>query len=110
MMRSVAFVSVALVLGMLTPVAAQDWDEFISREERFSCNFPGKPTITETTWTSQFGAILPARIYSGTQWTGKYLVTVVDYKDGRRLQPDRTIAVRALDVVPGWRRDLPGHP
>jgi len=92
MMRSTPLLSAALFFGMLTPVAAQDWDEFISPEERFSCNFPGKPTITETTWTSQFGAILPARIYSGTQGSGKYSITVVDYNPIERLLSERSIS------------------
>ena len=36
MMRSTPLLSAAIIFGMLTPVAAQDWDEFISPEERFS--------------------------------------------------------------------------
>ena len=85
MMRLMPLASAALILGMAAPVAAQEWDEFSSPEERFSCNFPGKPTITETTWTSQFGAVLPARVYSGTQGSGKYSITVVDYNPIERL-------------------------
>src|SRR6185503_16978933 len=92
MIRSTPLVSAAFILGMLTPVAAQDWDEFISPEERFSCNFPGKPAVTETTWTSQFGAVLPARIYSGTQGSGKYSITVVDYNPIERLLSERSMS------------------
>jgi hypothetical protein len=91
-MRSIPLASAVFILGMLTPVAAQDWDEFISPDERFSCNFPGKPTITETTWTSQFGAILPARVYSGAQGSGKYSITVVDYNPIERLLSERSIS------------------
>ena len=61
-------------------------------EERFSCNFPGQPTITETTWTSQFGAILPARVYTGTQGTGRFVITVVDYRPIQRLLSERSMS------------------
>ena len=71
-MRVTPLLSSILVVALSGTAFAQEWDEFLSKEERFTCNFPGTPTITETTWTSQFGAILPARIYSGTQGSGKY--------------------------------------
>jgi hypothetical protein len=32
---------------------AQEWTEFASREDRFTCNFPGQPAVTQTTWTSE---------------------------------------------------------
>jgi len=117
MKRSTSLVSAALIVGLLAPVAAQDWDEFISPEERFSCNFPGKPTITETTWTSQFGAILPARIYSGTQGSGKYTVTVVDYNPIERLLSERSMSCPAgTETCQGihdwglgyWKNDVRG--
>src|SRR5690242_8241644 len=64
------------------PAAAQDqeWTEFKSIEDGFSINFPGTPTITNTTYKSQFGADLPARVYSATLGAGKYSLTVVDYR------------------------------
>jgi hypothetical protein len=92
MMRTSLFISATLVVSLSAPLFAQDWDEFVSKEERFSCNFPGKPTITETTWTSQFGAILPARIYSGTSGTGKFSVTVVDYNPIQRVLSERSMS------------------
>lgn len=92
MMRSPLLLSATLVVSLSAPLFAQDWDEFISKEERFSCNFPGKPVVTETTWTSQFGAILPARIYSGTSGSGKFSVTVVDYNPIQRLLSERSLS------------------
>jgi hypothetical protein len=85
-------ISSVLVLALSSTVFAQEWEEFFSKEERFSCNFPGTPTVTETTWTSQFGAILPARIYSGTSGPGKFSVTVVDYNPIQRLLSERSLS------------------
>lgn len=84
--------SSVLVLALSSNAFAQEWEEFFSKDERFSCNFPGKPTVTETTWTSQFGAILPARIYSGTSGAGKFSVTVVDYNPVQRLLSERSMS------------------
>jgi len=91
-MRVTPLLSSILVVALSGTAFAQEWDEFLSKEERFTCNFPGTPTITETTWTSQFGAILPARIYSGTQGTGKFSITVVDYNPIQRLLSERSMS------------------
>ena len=62
-MRLITVVAAASVVFMAAPGSAQDWTEFASQEDRFTCNFPGQPEVTETTWTSEFGAELPARVY-----------------------------------------------
>jgi len=94
-MRLTPLISSMLVVAMSGTAWAQEWGEFLSKEERFTCNFPGTPTITETTWTSQFGAILPARVYSGTQGTGKFSITVVDYNPIQRLLSERSMSCPA---------------
>ena len=94
-MRLTSLISSMLVVAMSGTAFAQEWEEFLSKEERFTCNFPGTPTITETTWTSQFGAILPARVYSGTQGTGKFSITVVDYNPIQRLLSERSMSCPA---------------
>ena len=92
MMQLTPLLSSVLVLTLSSSAFAQEWEEFFSKDERFTCNFPGKPTITETTWTSQFGAILPARVYSGTSGSGKFSVTVVDYNPIQRLLSERSMS------------------
>jgi len=77
-MRLGMMVAVMLWLAV-SPAAAQDWEEFVSREDGFSINFPGKPTVTNTTYKSQFGADLPARVYRATRGTSTFSLTVVDY-------------------------------
>lgn len=111
-MRLMPFVSAALVLAMRGTSFAQDWTEFASREERFSITFPGQPKVTETTWTSQFGTILPARIYIGPEGSSRYQVTVVDYTPDERLLTERSRTLPALDLAihdygPGyWKTDV----
>src|SRR5687768_3437321 len=69
-----------LVLMVAAPVSAQEWIDFISKEDQFTANFPGQPTVTNTTYKSQFGADLPARVYSATLGPSRFSLTVVDYR------------------------------
>ena len=111
-MRLMPLISSALVLAMSGTSFAQEWTEFASKVEHFTITFPGQPKVTETTWTSQFNAILPARIYTGTQGTGRYSVTVVDYNPIERLLSERSRTLPALDLAvhvygPGyWKTDV----
>lgn len=70
----------AIVLSISGPAYAQDWTEFVSRDDRFSINFPGAPQVRESTYRSQFGADLPARIYSAMLGQSRFSMTVVDYR------------------------------
>jgi hypothetical protein len=78
-MRLSSIVATVLLLSP-TPVVAQEWSEFVSREDRFTTNFPGSPDVTETIYRSQFGADLPARVYSAALGASRFSVTVVDYR------------------------------
>lgn len=69
----------ALLLSMPGVAAAQEWEVYVSRQDGFSINFPGQPRITETTWQSQLGYTLPARVYSAERGRERFSITVVDY-------------------------------
>jgi hypothetical protein len=62
------------------PAAAQEWIEYVSRDDFFSINFPVQPRIQETTWVSEQGATFPARVYSAQLGRSRFSVTVVDYR------------------------------
>jgi hypothetical protein len=111
-MRLTPLLSAGLVLAVCGTSFAQEWTEFSSREERFTVTFPGQPQITDTTWISQFGVILPARIYTGPEGSSRYSVTVVDYNPVERLLTERSRTLPALDLAihdygPGyWKTDV----
>jgi hypothetical protein len=67
-----------------------DWTEVVSQEERFTLTFPGKPVIADTTWFSQYGAALPARVYRVAGGGKVYSLTVVDYNPVERLLVERS--------------------
>ena len=79
-MRLVAVVSVLCILSPVTPALGQEWAEFTSRDDGFRVNFPGQPKVTETTYQSEYGAGLPARVYTVTRGRERYSMTVVDYR------------------------------
>ena len=117
-MRLMPLISATLALFIAGPSFAQEWMEFASRADRFTCNFPGQPKITETTYRSEYGADLPARIYSAMQGQSRYSVTVVDYNHVQRILTEKAKACPAgAETCTGtagstgegyWRSDLRG--
>jgi hypothetical protein len=89
-MRSVA--AAFLVLSLGSAVFAQEWIEFVSREDLFSTNFPGTPQITQSTYRSQFGADLPARVYSASLGPSRFSITVVDYRTIEKILTEKSKA------------------
>ena len=73
-MRTAVFVGV-LIVTTVHPAAAQEWAEYVSTQDGFKINFPGQPTITETTWKTQMDYTLPARVYRVERGRDRYLLT-----------------------------------
>ena len=110
-------VSAALILAGSRPAFTQEWIEFASQEERITCLFPTQPKVTETTWVSEYGAVLPARVYSATQGQSRYSLMVVDYNPVERLQVEKSKACPAgTETCQGigdwglgyWKNDVRG--
>ena len=66
-----------LVVGT---AAAQEWEEFVSKEDGFKVDFPGTPKVTDTTWKSQMDYVLPGKVYSVDKGRERYSMTVIDYR------------------------------
>ena len=77
-MRFRSLLAATLLLISFGSAQAQ-WIEFVSREDGFTGNFPSQPKTTQATYRSQYGADLPARVYTAEQGPSRYSVTVVDY-------------------------------
>jgi hypothetical protein len=89
-MRLTSCIAAALVLVLAPPAFAQEWEDFVFVEDGFSVNFPGRPKVENTTWKSQYGYDLPARIYSATRGGERYTATVVDYRAAEQQGIDRS--------------------
>jgi hypothetical protein len=87
-MRPIRALAAALVLLSATPALAQ-WTDFVSREDGFRVNFPGTPNATDTTFMSEYGAALPARVYRVVRDQERYSVTVVDYRPIEKLLTEK---------------------
>ncbi len=115
-MRLTPVISMAVALSVAAPLFAQEWVEFASREDRFTCLFPTQPKVTETTYLSQHEANLPARIYSAEEGQSRYKVTVVDYTQAQRILTEKAKSCPAGAEPclggPGdeghWRADIRG--
>lgn len=115
-MRLMPLISIAFVLSISGTLFAQEWIEFASREDRFTCNFPVQPKVTETTYRSQHEADLPARVYSATEGQSRYSVTVVDYNLAQRILTEKAkscpagaeTCLGALGDEGHWKADIRG--
>jgi hypothetical protein len=85
----VTAVVLASVLGVCGPAFAQDWDLYTNNEDGFKVDFPGTPKVAQTTYKSEYGADLPARVYTAARGAEKYSVTVVDYREAPRLLDEK---------------------
>ena len=88
-MRATALVF-ALMLSIARPAFAQEWDQYINTEDGFKVDFPGQPKITQTTWKSEYGYMLPARVYSVDKGKEHYSMTVVDYNGIQAMGRERS--------------------
>jgi len=115
----VAVWTIAALAVLVAPAAAraQEWKEFASRADRFTCNFPGTPTVSATTWTSEYGAELHGRVYSAASGPGRYSITAIDYGPVERILTEKSQACPAgaetcrggSDTGAGyWKNDVRG--
>ena len=115
-MRLSPFATAAVVVSISGVALGQEWIEFANREDRFTCNFPSQPKITQITYQSEHGADLPARVYSAAQGQSRYSVTVVDYNQAQRILTEKAKSCPAGAEpclgAPGdeghWRADVRG--
>jgi hypothetical protein len=114
-MRRIIGVAAIVAAGALpaAPAFAQEWIQFVSKADLFGVNFPSEPKTQETTFATEFGIMLPARIYSADAGQGRYSVTVVDYADAEKIHTARVEQCRK-DGGEGdacqndWRSDVQG--
>jgi hypothetical protein len=90
-MRLVPLLATALSVLLSVPVfaQAQEWIDFSSKADFFTINFPAQPSVTETTYESEYSLKLPARVYRSDNGPNHYTVTVVDYNAAEKLEAER---------------------
>ena len=78
---------------------AQEWREFVSKQDLFAANFPNEPIVMPMVWETEYGVSLPGRVYTVKQGPGSYSVTVVDYNSVKDI-----LTARAAECPPGLER------
>ncbi len=81
------------MVGMLIafPAAAQGWIEFVDRDEFFGINLPHEPSVENTTYSSEFGAEYPGKVYTASDGPVEYKITVIDYTNSSELEGSRGV-------------------
>src|SRR5262245_45860086 len=80
-MRFILF-GLALLLTAPGAAAAADWMEYSYPDYSFTVHFPNEPAIETTTYQAADGRLLEAGIYSVSQDTGVFRMTVADLPEG----------------------------
>jgi hypothetical protein len=94
-MRVIPLIPAALIVFLAQPVLAQDWTRFVSPEDGFSANYPGRPKTESITYATEYGLQLPGKVFSASDALGRYSTTVVDYRNAEKLHADRAAKCRA---------------
>ena len=96
-MRPIAFI---LALLLAAPAAAADWMEYGYPDFSITLHFPADPKIEITTYQAPDGRALEARVYSVTQDTGVYKLTIAELPDGGA-QEDALVAHAVKSITEG---------
>src|SRR3954471_20399116 len=86
-MRTTAFVF-ALIVSLSALAAAQEFADYENVQDGFKALFPGQPTVKVTTWKTQQGYLLPARLYTVDKGREHYSVLVADYTGIEQMAKD----------------------
>jgi hypothetical protein len=108
-----------LVLLVAGPASAQEWTDYVNIRDGFKALFPGQPTVTETTSTSQAGFVLPERVYAFERGPReRYALRVIDYTGVQAMGAERAkkcppgsetcLGSEGLSGVGYWKHDVRG--
>ena len=103
-----SFLRSALAVAILFPVVAfgQGWFQYASSVDHFRIHTPGDFEIEEIEYSSEYGAVLPARVYSFRSGENHYSVTVVDYTNSKAIHAARANRTEADYLSLYWEIDI----
>lgn len=95
-MSILRLISIAALLLVADAALAQRWQQFASPEDGFRMMIPGEFEVENIEYETEYGIVVPARVYRHRNDSGVYTMTVIDYRDSQRLHEVR---IKALDDV-----------
>jgi len=108
-MRLVAFaVAAVTAVAAGSPAAAQSWKEYSYPAYAFTVSFPSEPTVESTVYQAANGQPAPARVYTVTNGSGVFKMTVVELANAS-LDETAVIghAVKTLSQAGQIKLDIP---
>lgn len=105
-MLQLRILTTVAALSVAAAASAQDWVTYTSMEDRFRVHVPCEFEVSDTTWDSEYGAVMPARIYECDAGQSNFRVTVVDYTDAQRLHAEREGRTEADYIDIYWEVDI----
>ena len=100
MMQRTPLIAIALGLFVSAPLFAQEWIEYVSREDLFTVNFPAQPKVQSITYQTEYSLNLPGRVHVYEDGKNRYSVTVIDYTGIGEKHAERAKACRAVESYP----------
>jgi hypothetical protein len=88
-MRVISLIATVLVLFISVPSFAQEWIEYESKTDFFAVNLPDQPGVKNITFMTEYGHVLPGRVYTSESGTNRYSVTVIDYTNLQKMEAER---------------------
>jgi hypothetical protein len=96
----VRLIPILLALFFTGSAMADDWKEYENRDYAFTIHFPVEPTVETATYQVADGRSFPAHVFSVTQETGTFKVTVVEMP-GEETGPDAAVMKVATKALSG---------
>lgn len=90
-MRVMSLAAAACILALSSPVAAQEWIEYVSPADFFTVNFPAQPVVREITYPTEYGITLPGRVHGYDDGRNRYSVSVIDYANVQKIHAERLV-------------------
>jgi len=94
-MRFRPLIPAALIVCASQSALAQEWTRFVSPEDGFSANYPGKPKVETTTYLSEYRQTLPAKVYRAADALGRDSTPVVAYRGIEKMLAARAAQCQA---------------
>lgn len=88
LMNAVRLAPLALLSSVLIPGVAYGWIEYRDQTHFFSVNFPREPEVRDIDYTSEYGALLSARVYIVEDGGSRHSLTVVDFNNAESRYAD----------------------
>jgi hypothetical protein len=90
----------AMILAF--PVGAAEWKEYQSPDRSFTVHFPTDPKIEMTAYRTPDGRSFDAQVYSATQETGVFTLTVAQVPEtGNQVQEDALMSDAVKKMTEG---------